>query len=490
MVNHGLIFTGIGDEDMILRPAGAFRIRTWLSKKKYNIEVIDFFNKFSEKEIEQLCEKYIQPTTLFVGVSITFFNQFSNINFLFKTVKEKYPHVKTIIGGNETTLSYDEHNYLDTSLVDRIIWGYAEEAITHYCDYLTKKRLDNLQWVPYKGTFAIDAEKIYKNDDTDLTIEWYDSDIMDANVLPIEISRGCIFKCKYCSFPLLGKKKNDYIRYEQNLTDEFRRNYEKYGVNVYSFQDDTFNDNIVKLETVANAIAKSNVKIQYSAFLRADLLARYPEMIDILVETGIISSSFGIESLKDKTRKAIGKAGSLEKQLDAIKTLKEKTDVWTHTGMIIGLPYETTEDIYETHKWFIEQSDIYFNRWQFFPLALRLNPMTRASEFERNYADYGYTLAPNGEYLYGYWENDITNFNDAWELSSKLNHEVAELRKESHWVEWRNAGKYEFMELIAGGMSIKDVINRNYDNDIIKSFFIKRNGMIEKYKQDRLNRNL
>ncbi len=67
MVNHGLIFTGIGDEDMILRPAGAFRIRTWLSKKKYNIEVIDFFNKFSEKEIE----RELQFTLLILDYTMT-----------------------------------------------------------------------------------------------------------------------------------------------------------------------------------------------------------------------------------------------------------------------------------------------------------------------------------------------------------------------------------------------------------------------------------
>lgn len=486
MINHGVIFTGIGDDNMILRPAGAFRIRTWLKKRGFNVEVIDFFSKFTNDEVEKLCEKYITSSTLFVGVSITFFNKFDKINFLFKTIKEKYPHVKTIIGGTETTINFGDDNFLKTEYVDRIIWGYAEEAITHYLQYLTKKRLDNLNWVPYKGTLAIDAEKVYKNDDSDLTIEWLDSDLIDGNVLPIEISRGCIFKCKYCQYPLLGKKKNDYIRHEQNLTDEIKKNYEQFGVTTYSFQDDTFNDNIFKLETVANAIKKSNIKIKYSAFLRADLLAKYPESIDILVETGLISTSFGIESLTDRTRKTIGKGGDIERQLSAIKTLKEKANIWTHTGLIVGLPYETIDDLQKTHEWFLKQNDQYFNRWTFFPLVIRTNVMTRLSEFDRNYSEYGYTLEEFPGHIYSNWSNDKMNFLQAIDIATKFNNEVAEVRKESHWIEYRNSGKYEFMELIAGGLSAKDIIDRNYESDTINLFNEKRILMIEKYKQEKI----
>jgi radical SAM superfamily enzyme YgiQ (UPF0313 family) len=31
-----------------------------------------------------------------------------------------------------------------------------------------------------------------------------------AKVLPIEIARGCIFKCKFCSYPLNGKQNLDF----------------------------------------------------------------------------------------------------------------------------------------------------------------------------------------------------------------------------------------------------------------------------------------
>lgn len=498
---HGIIFTGLGNDNLFSRPAGAFRIRTFLEQHNYNIEVIDFFDSFTTSELNRLLQRFVSDKTLFVGVSVTFFNNFTKINDLFSIVKNKYPKIKTIIGGTETNLHIHEKNSLNIKLVDRIIWGYAETTILHYLDFLTKKRLDSINWVPYHGTYAIDAEANYGTDSRDLTIEWKDSDIVNRHVLPIEISRGCIFKCKFCQFPLLGKKKNDYIRNETNITQELIKNYEKYGVTTYTFQDDTFNDNVVKLEKVADAIAKSNIKIKYAAYLRSDLLARFPETISMLVDTGLISAQFGIESLKEQTRKLIGKGGDLEKQFDAIKRLKTIGNVWTGTGLIIGLPYETEDDIYKTHEWFLNQNEIYFNRWQFHGLYIRTNSMTRLSEFDREYAKYGYKLLPVPELcINAHWINDSINMTSqsAVALADTLNQEIVSkstakyLSTVETWmtdmiVKNSNSDHFEFMETISAGIKPEDALANNIDFTIISNFKNNRKNLLKIYKDSKLD---
>ena len=94
---HGIVFTGMERTRTISRPAGAARLRTFLEPHGYNIEVIDYFGNFTEDELETLCARFIGPKTLFVGISITFVYAFDKINHLFNHIKEKYPHVKTLL---------------------------------------------------------------------------------------------------------------------------------------------------------------------------------------------------------------------------------------------------------------------------------------------------------------------------------------------------------------------------------------------------------
>ena len=154
---HGIIFTGTGRTATISRPAGAARMRTFLEQHNFNIEVVDYIDSFSNKELEDVCKRFIGPKTLFVGVSTTFLHDFEKVNHLLGYVKENYPHIQTLFGGSETPM-----NGFDLTKVDRVFWGYAEEAMLHYLKFLTRKRLDDLPWYLWRNTKTINAEALYK----------------------------------------------------------------------------------------------------------------------------------------------------------------------------------------------------------------------------------------------------------------------------------------------------------------------------------------
>ena len=103
-----------------------------------------------------------------------------------------------------------------------------------------------------------------------------------------------MFKCSFCSFPLLGRNKHDlsYVKDPAILTKELVYNYEKFNTTNYMITDDTFNESTEKILTVKKAINDSGVNIRFFAYLRADILARFPEQMDILIDMGLMTATF------------------------------------------------------------------------------------------------------------------------------------------------------------------------------------------------------
>ena len=69
----------------------------------------------------------------------------------------------------------------------------------------------------------------------------------------MEWSRGCIFKCAFCTYPILGVR-DDHSRDENDLYEEMIENYERWGTKYYALADETVNDYHEKLERYAKVI--------------------------------------------------------------------------------------------------------------------------------------------------------------------------------------------------------------------------------------------
>jgi hypothetical protein len=347
---------------------------------------------------------------------------------------------------------------------------------------------------------------LYKNDTEDLTIKWLESDLIKHNFLPIEISRGCIFRCRFCAFPLLGKKKNDYIRHVDNLSSELRRNYEMFGVTNYWFNDDTFNDNVVKLDYVAEAIAKSGIKITYTAFLRADLIERFPETIPMLGDTGLVAATFGLETLHPEAKKAIGKGLDNERQFEAIRQLKKYKPTYTYTGMIAGLPGEPISSVMKSQQILLDQNFEVFDNWDWWPLLIRKGSISRLSEFEKEYEKWGYSEMLPGEYnvpndddfRYGkedegilIWKSKYANWYTVRAITASLNKETEQHRIKAGKSIYGNANKgvsinHDVYELVGLGVDVKDIINGTFDRDLLNNKIRESERTILEYKKLKL----
>jgi radical SAM superfamily enzyme YgiQ (UPF0313 family) len=262
-------------------------------------------------------------------------------------------------------------------------------------------------------------------------------DIIDASdALPIEISRGCIFKCKFCSFPLNGKKKGEWIKHSNILLDEFNRNYELHGVTDYVFSDDTYNDSDEKIKRLYDDVySKLNFKLNFTTYLRLDLLMRFSDSAEYLKQSGLKSAVFGIETLNHESGKAIGKGVDPMLQFDFIKQLKNThfKDILTFSGFIIGLPKDSNDDMDRMEEFLFSDKnmldDFTVEPLYITPHELKNEIKTSYSEFDLEYEKYGYECYEqfeNSAYTETRWKNHITNmtFDECFAFSKKINERV------------------------------------------------------------------
>lgn len=412
-----LLFTDadyLGFSQLLSRPAGPHRVATALRQAGYSVQVIDFFTRINWLELEKIIKKYVTSETLAVGFSASVFGKMpadlmmaTNCSLIFgqhtnlvaniiTCAKEQNPNTKIIVGGARSI-------YEDMPGIDFFVHSYADVAFVELLKYLKdpdypfKARVSKLT----PNALAIDGLHDYPvSDISQLTIDWHESDFITPNeTLPIEISRGCIFKCSFCNYPLNGKKRNDYIKLTQTLQREFLTNYEKYGTTKYLYVEDTHNDNIAKLEQMRNIRAQLPFDLRYDSYLRLDLIHSHEETATLLRDGGLRGACFGMETLKHASGKSVGKGLAPEKQIAFLHKLREiwGSDVTTTSGFILGLPHDKAEDIAELFDWLPSKNNP-LDSWYTTALAITNKKYFQKrgldrlfyTELDYNYEKYGY----------------------------------------------------------------------------------------------------
>ena len=336
-------------------------------------------------------------------------------------IKSKHPNVKFILGGNTA----ETFNPATTSLFDAIIVGLAEdvtlELMRFYSGELEEPKSRKI--LPHKTKFyySDDATKIF--DIQNGKHIWADKDcIVPGESLPLEISRGCIFKCRFCHYPLLGRSKFDYTRDMECIRQEIIDNYDRWGTTTYYLLDDTFNDTVQKVKAFRDMTLSLPFKIYFVCYLRVDLLAKFPETIPWLKESGLIGTQFGIESMHPRASMHIGKGwnGRAEAKEFLLKLIREdwNNEVLILMSLIAGVPEETEDSLLETVNWLID-NDIAHWRYEPLRIAKYENSKVFTSEWSRNAEKWGFTW-PTDSFE---WENEKYGwtFKRAEEWANKLN---------------------------------------------------------------------
>lgn len=353
------------------KSAGPHRIKTEVRNSGYSCEVIDLFFYFSEEEIQKLCEKLISNKTLVVGFSTTFWYGLGENLDKKKKFATAYryaknlPNVKIVFAGPLAS------NFSEKIYADKSFNGFSDFEFIKYLDTLSKSTVD-------RNPFDFNRSRIlYSPNDC---LDYGESTV-------IEITRGCIFKCNFCAYPLNGKKKFDYIKDKEVLKDELLQNYFNYGITNYTFSDDTFNDSMYKMDYLHNVFTSLPFKISFVSYLRLDLLNAHQEQIKLLKEMGLVGAFFGIETLNKSAGSLIGKGMDPEKVKQLLFDLKKhhwQDDVNVTIGLISGLPFETYESHNKTIEWITDKELCLVDKINIAPLNIP-NPLLDKYEYKSQF---------------------------------------------------------------------------------------------------------
>jgi len=159
-------------------------------------------------------------------------------------------------------------------------------------------------------------------------------------------SRGCPFKCSFCSS---SKLFGGYWRGRspKNVLEEMKTLYEKYSIRNIEFIDDTFTLNQERAERICDEIIREGLDINWGASSRVDTLSK--KLVEKMKKAGCWIIFLGIESGSQKILDAIGKRITLEQVKKAVKILKD-AGIQVLGSFIIGFLQDTKETIKETIK--------------------------------------------------------------------------------------------------------------------------------------------
>lgn len=458
--------------------AGPYRIATELRKNGYSVQVIDICgHKKFDKVYAAILKKFVDKDTFWIGFSTNFMMHIlgfpwvhskTEIEFLKKNTDimldqeitnfTKYalslnPDVKFIIGGVRL-FDFDHLNFFQFR-------GHTDKEIVQFTRNLSLKHNETKKII-YNKEF---------DDFSSSQIKFTNQDILiNDKTLPVEISRGCIFKCKFCAFPLNGKKKGEWIKRYEVLFDELMYNYEQFGVQHYVFTDDTYNDSVQKVEDLyVNVYSKLPFKLSFTTYLRLDLLMRYPHTVDILKESGLKSAVFGIETINSQSAKAIGKGVDPRKQIEFLQKISEDqfSKVNLTSGWILGLPHETKQSLIDFTKWVISADNPLHMNF-FSPLKVRPSELMEfrlyRSSFDMNYSDY-FDFYQNSKNEY-HWKSKLSDLDSEWcEHLNKILIELINSREKTR------IGDFNFSDFVNIGVPVDDLISLSA-NEIRKKYNI------------------
>jgi len=301
----------------------------YLKKNGFKVNILDAiaedeysYKKFLKKVAAQKADLVIiECSTPTIDIDIWFANKVA----AFSRVALAGPHL------NETTIKDIQKN--NPLIKNYLIGEYILNSL---------KLASSLKEGVYPAEVVKDLDSIpfpfrnYKS-----ATKYYDPTMKTPKPqLQIYGSKGCPFKCTYCSWPQNMYFGNVLLRNPQKIAQEIKENVKQFGFKSIFFDDDTFNLDNDRISRLCDELKK--IDLPWTMMGRLDCSPDW--LFDKMVDSGCVGMRFGVESFNLDVLKNVNKGLERTDFLSTIKYLSEKyPKLMIHLTMMKDLPGQTEE---------------------------------------------------------------------------------------------------------------------------------------------------
>jgi len=260
------------------------------------------------------------------------------------------PEVTTVVGGYKATLEV-EYLLERCPNIDMVVRGEGEEIIRDICNGLPCEDIRGLSYrengrvVHNENRPLPELDGIPFPDRSLRTHDYYWSQygvrFGRRTFDTVLTTRGCPFKCKFCTFSLnpLGQKRSYTERPVESVIEELKQ----ITADIVLFSDDNFFTNIKRSEEICDLIVANGIKKTFVVQARVDI-ARHPRTLDKAQQAGFRLFLLGIESPHDWILEQLQK-GITQQQIREAFTVLTKYDFHLHGYFIYGNIGESEEEM-------------------------------------------------------------------------------------------------------------------------------------------------
>lgn len=317
---------------------------------------------FQGLSIEQIISR-INRNSKIIGITCMFSSNWLFHRILIKSIRESFSDAFIVLGGEHATAAYNKILVDFPSNVFCVL-GEGEETFLELCQKIKENKFDELRDV--MGLAFVDSnsqiissrrERIKKLDD----IPWPSWDLfpmqkyLDAGVgatvhnrrvMIMLTSRGCPYKCSFCSAPAMWGK---YVfqRSPDDIVAEIRKYIKIYSIDHVEFMDLVGLVNKEWTLEFCRTMKAANLGITFtfSPGTRSEILSR--EVLEALKAAGLLRIQYAPDSGSTEEAKLLRKNANLDKMTSSIANSAD-LEIPICSNILIGYPGQKKKSLVNT----------------------------------------------------------------------------------------------------------------------------------------------